>query len=213
LNKTSAVNSSELFKDLTRKAFDDNFGYRFMEALRNYAQHRGIPLHGATFDSSWTGDVSDYNDGKGFLRFSVMANINLNKVKGDRKFNKKVISELSDDVENLDVSTLAREYIEALNRVHIEMRNALKDSIFTWKSIVREAISGYAKLSDDGVIGLCIVEVSEDETIKSKTNIFDDLLERVEKLNSRNGSLVNLRLRYVSSKVNIRQRSASKKRK
>jgi hypothetical protein len=33
--------------------YDGSLGYRAMEALRNYVQHRGYPIHGVTFNASW----------------------------------------------------------------------------------------------------------------------------------------------------------------
>lgn len=33
--------------------YDSSFGYRFMEALRNYSQHHALPVHSSSFDSQW----------------------------------------------------------------------------------------------------------------------------------------------------------------
>src|SRR3546814_9673570 len=50
LNKLESHAFADPFKKLTNTAYDGHFGCRFMEALRNYAQHRGLPLHGASLE-------------------------------------------------------------------------------------------------------------------------------------------------------------------
>ena len=66
-DKSSEV---ELFKRLTSEAFDGHFAYRFLEKLRNYSQHCGLP----------TGEVTIIDDEKGhsiklsLLRDSLLTN-------------------------------------------------------------------------------------------------------------------------------------------
>src|SRR3546814_8180139 len=79
-----------------------------MEALRNYAQHRGLPLHGASFDAKWMGNLDEGDDDKGLLRHVALASINLAKIKGDKKFSAKLLAEIDGDLEHLDVATLTR---------------------------------------------------------------------------------------------------------
>ena len=57
----------ELQGELKRKfseCFDQSFEYRLMEGLRNYAQHKSLPLHGNSFSNSnlWKdGNIADGN--------------------------------------------------------------------------------------------------------------------------------------------------------
>ena len=48
-NVTECLSGNKKNKDDVKKLFskeyDENLYYRFMEALRNYVQHRGIPVH------------------------------------------------------------------------------------------------------------------------------------------------------------------------
>lgn len=201
LNKIEGHAFTDPFKRLTNTAYDEHFGYRFMEALRNYAQHRGLPMHGASFDATWTEVFAEGRREKGLLRHVVTANINLGKIKGDRKFSAKVLAEVDGDLEHLDVATFTREYIEALGGVHNELRKLLGGALAQWKRTVHDAIARYAAVSDGNVIALSAAEFKENDTVKVSTNIFDDLVVRLERLTRRNGSLVNLRRRYVTNEI------------
>lgn len=201
LNQLPVAGLVAAFKGFTNVAYDASFSYRFMEALRNYAQHRGLPLHGATFDAAWTGDFSDEGKNKGQMRHSVAASIDISKIKGDKKFKASVIAEIDAHLDQLDVAILVREYIESLAGVHTELRKALKVSLDGWKASVRTAIGKYSAVNDGNVIGLTAAIFDDDEHVVARTNLFDDLPTRVEKLVRRNGSLVNLRLRYVTNEI------------
>lgn len=211
LNKLESHAFADPFKKLTNTAYDGHFGYRFMEALRNYAQHRGLPLHGASFDAKWMGNLDEGDDDKGLLRHVVLASINLAKIKGDKKFSAKLLAEVDGDLEDLDVATLTREYIEALGGVHDGLRKLLNGALAEWKSTVRDAISRYAEINGGNAIGLSVAEFNENGTVKSRINIFDDLLLRLERLTRRNGSLINLRRRYVTNELLPPKKSRTRK--
>lgn len=211
LNKLEGHAFTEPFKKLTNAAYDGHFGYRFMEALRNYAQHRGLPMHGASFDASWTEIFTEGRREKGLLRHVVLASINLAKIKGDKKFSAKLLAEVDENLEHLDVATLTREYIEALGGAHNELRQLLSGALAQWKTTVRDAIARYAAVRDGNVIALSAAEFKENDTVKASINIFDDLLVRLERLTRRNGSLVNLRLRYVTNEILPPKKSRGRK--
>ncbi|MBA3677778.1 MAG: hypothetical protein H0W74_10325 [Sphingosinicella sp.] len=195
------------FDGLRKTAHAAHFGYRFMDAMRNYAQHRGVPLHGSTYNAQWTGDLVD--DAKGLLQHSVAASVNLDKIREDRNFNAKVRGEL-EGVDKLDVATLTREYIEALGSIQTALRARLKESLTNWKGTVRAAMEQYAAVNKGDVVGLSVAEFSTDDRLIAAVNIFDELLERQERLVRRNGSLVNLRRRYVTNEILPPKRSRAK---
>jgi hypothetical protein len=170
-----------------------------MDAMRNYAQHRGVPLHGSTWSAQWIGE-KDTNEAKHQLRHIVTANVDLDKVRQDKKFKAAVRKEI-EYADHLDVGTLTREYIEALGWVHSELRKAMKESVAGWKDTVRGAIARYADANGGNVVGLAAVEFTDDGRLVSQMNIFEDMLDRQERLARRNRNLVNLRRRFVSNEL------------
>lgn len=182
----------EKFKELTNGEYENRFGYQFMEALRSYSQHRGLPLHGATYDARKV-----KNDERGMVRFSVATNILVERLRGDKKFKQAVLKDVTADI--LEVEPLIRDYIEGLGHIHMKLRNLLKERVEAWKKSVRDAISEYAEASDDGgTLGLCALELAERNEWVRHMPLVEQMLERVEILQKRNGSLQNLTRRFVT---------------
>ena len=74
-------------KATTAAQYDSSLGYRVMEALRNYVQHRGYPLHGLTFDGRWM-------DERTKLRYAVTPYMKVDELGDDGKFKASVLDEL-----------------------------------------------------------------------------------------------------------------------
>lgn len=61
-----AQDSNFKVKKLMAKQYDENFSYRFMEALRNYVQHCGLAIHYFSTPIRWTSQ-----DNSGELEFRI----------------------------------------------------------------------------------------------------------------------------------------------
>lgn len=207
LNRLMTNGLETKFRRVISAAYDASFSYRFMDALRNYAQHRGLPLHGATFDSGWTGDFANNGQDKGLLRHSSYATIDLLKIRADKKFKASVLTELANSPDQLDVSILVREYVEMLADVHDSVRSLIVRELYDASNAISTAINQYAALNSGDVVGLSVAEFGDEgEGATAYQHIFEDLFDRIKRLIQRNGNLVNLRLRYVSSEITpIRQ--------
>ena len=59
LKRKFGENSKEFkyFKELTSNCFDNNFSYRFLYKLRNYAQHCGLPTGSISFNENANGKI------------------------------------------------------------------------------------------------------------------------------------------------------------
>ena len=197
---TAALDTS--FKAATSAAYDESTSYRFMEALRNYAQHRDLPLHGATFDAEWTGRFAHGEQNKGMHRHSSFATIDVEKIRADKGFKVSVLTELANSPDQLDVSILVREYVEKLAQVHESMRTSVRHERDSARAAIRTAIAQYAAANGGDVLGLSVAEF--DDTSGSAISyqyIFQDLSDRIQRLIQQNSNLVNLRLCYVSSEI------------
>lgn len=200
LDSISSTAFSKPFKVFTNEAYDSVFSYRFMEALRNFAQHYGLPIHGTTFDNSWTIEIHDGVKRKGVQRHVVTAHVNIDRLRADKEFKRSILSHLAPEVERVDVATATREYMEALGGVHGKLRECMAEATRDWKQTVRQAIKRYADIHDGNAIALCVGEFAEDEPI-SKTHIFDDMISRIERMMMRNANLTNLPKRYVTNEL------------
>lgn len=191
----------EQFKSSTRTAYDGEFAYRFLEAMRNYAQHRGMPIHGTSFDSSWIGDRQNLaEDENAKLRHWVGATIDFPKVLKDKKFKASVAKEIPSDQKAIDVIEMTRLYLEALAKIHDEVRQSINEIITANLVFLRDQICRYGAVNDGDVLGLTAAEFYNDRKVAT-TDLFEDMLGWYEHLKARNGKLINLRKRYVTNEI------------
>lgn len=175
-------------KKLFSKEYDQNPEYRFIEELRNYVQHRGIPVH-------WT-QHNVYSDDSGkerLLIYSMELASQKEYLKEDKDFKKKVLEELP---EKVDLKIATRVYIESTSRVHCSARNLVEQTLKESRSIIECARDEYKKVYPEKFVGFSAICFDKNQVIDSKPLLlnWDDI--RL-KLTSRNSELVNLRNRYV----------------
>jgi hypothetical protein len=164
-----------------------------MEALRAYAQHRGLRIHGTRYDSAWVEGGDD-----GLLRFSVSTNVDLDRLRKDEKFKSSVIKGVQD--RKLDAEPLVRDYLEGLSTVHVSTRKLVDEVFETSSSLVRNAISEFAASSPDGdVLGLNAIKLKQPHTWTQQVPLFDDMIQLIERLRRHNRPMVNLKKRFVTS--------------
>ena len=176
--------------------YDNNFEYRFMEALRNYVQHRGLAVHFTSIDTNWTSLDDD-----GEIQFKTRVYTKKDEVEKDSAFKKSVAKEMPDKV---DIIYASRSYIESISKVHCNIRKILSDVAISSRQIVEEIIHEYEKTSNGKSIGLGIVCLENNGKYDEILDKFYITLEwdniRI-KLERKNQSLVNLRKRFVSSSI------------
>ena len=176
--------------------YDNNFEYRFMEALRNYVQHRGLAVHFTSIGTNWTSLDDD-----GEMQFKTRVYTKKDEVEKDSAFKKSVAKEMPDKVDIIDAS---RSYIESISKVHCNIRKILSDVAISSRQIVEEIIHEYEKTSNGKSIGLGIVCLENNGKYDEILDKFYITLEwdniRI-KLERKNQSLVNLRKRFVSSSI------------
>lgn len=176
--------------------YDNNFEYRFMEALRNYVQHRGLAVHFTSIGSNWTSLDDD-----GEIQFKTRVYTKKDEVEKDSAFKKSVAKEMPDKV---DIIYASRSYIESISKVHCNIRKILSDVAISSRQIVEEIIHEYEKTSNGKSIGLGIVCLENNGKYDEILDKFYITLEwdniRI-KLEKKNQSLVNLKKRFVSSSI------------
>jgi hypothetical protein len=195
LDQSGALKS--LFVGEKSKAYDDSFGYRFMEALRNHAQHNGHPVHGAMFDRRRVEEKSG-----DLWRYITGANIDLAELEHDPKFKKSVLQEARDLGDKLDAFRLAREYVEKLGDIHQAVRKHLIAGNYVNPAPVADAIERYEKAGGERH-GLAIFQRQPDASPKRTRSVFIEPFDRFERLRRRNRTLHNLSRSYASGELRL----------
>lgn len=182
-------------KKLLSKEYDEHFEYRFMEALRNYVQHRGIPVHWTSLPAKWTSF-----DEKREMEFSINMGSLRSVLHEDDRFKKSVLNEMD---EKVDLKVTARCYIECLSRVHAKVRQMISETSKTARILLEKAHKQYSELCDGSLVGLSACAwLEEDDDIRQVASVpllldWDDIRLRLIK---KNGELVNLRKRYITGR-------------
>ncbi|MDT3736559.1 MAG: hypothetical protein ROZ00_10055 [Denitratisoma sp.] len=186
------VDIADTVKRRCSEEYDKFFEYRFMEALRNHVQHRGIPIHFIRQDGHWTSF-----DELGQMEFSVFIAAQRDVLESDGKFKKTVLSEMTQDVNLL---AAARRYVESLSSIHQFVRDLISDSVTAARARIESAHTRYSMVFDGSLIGLSALDVGEAGVRSSFPLLleWDDVRIQLQK---RNRQLVNLAKRYVTSKV------------
>jgi hypothetical protein len=180
-------------KATTSSRYDALLGYRVMEALRNYVQHRGYPIHGITLE------LSKPKDGTGVV-YAVTPYLAVKEVAADGKFKAAVLKELQELGETIDLKPLVRQYVAGLSEVHLEIRNALITFTAEADTLIRGAMTRYrdAEPTDASVIGLAAVQ-REGDVVHESIALFEDVLNYRKTFERKNRNLSNLASRYVTS--------------
>ena len=177
--------------------YDNCLGYRVMEALRNFVQHRGFPIHAVSYPSRWLGDGDQKR-----LEFGLSPYIKTEYLFEDGQFKKSVLKELNELGGRVNLKPLVRDYISVLGDVHELIRGLLRPELEAWDKAVLGAIEKFqsANPKDDSVTGLAAVAKDKD-SVMEKVELFKDLIEYRRSMQRKNCSLSKLRFRYVTSMV------------
>jgi hypothetical protein len=162
----SATAITEIIKTSISAQYDGSLGYRVMDALRNYVQHRGYPIHSVTFNASW-------NDDRSKLIYAITPYLIIARLEEDGKFKSSVLEELKQQGDKVDIKPMIREYIDGLGKIHNEIRRQLKCLVDESDKTIRDAIELYRKdyPTDDSVVGLAAVK-RNDRTYSEPPRIY-----------------------------------------
>jgi hypothetical protein len=142
--KKSAERSD--FLTATNAEYDNCFGYRVFEALRNYSQHRGLPTHSLTFSSKHEEEEGNSTRIRNVVSFGLKPE----SLREDGKFKAAILEELDTKVDKngvVELMPLARDYVSGLARVHKASRERIK----AWISEADQTFQVTANLAKEHV--------------------------------------------------------------
>lgn len=191
LQDTKAIS---LVKARCSEEYDKHFEFRFMEALRNYVQHRGIPVHFVRQGARWTSLEDDR-----LMEFSIQIAAQRSYLEEDDKFKKTVLKEITGDV---DLIAASRRYLESISAINEFVRKLLQEPTSFARAAIEAAHHRYSQVCSETLIGLCALEMENSQSIASIPLLleWDDVRRQLQ---NRNRQLVNLSKRYVTSRVSL----------
>ena len=163
-----------------------------MEALRNYMQHRSLPIKKVSYPSSWEEIGSER-----MLRCSAEIYLDVVELREDPKFKANVLTELEGRGEELEITPLVRQYIEGIGCAHEELRSATKQDVEVWAKTLSDLVNRAKGPLNGKLIGLGIAAEEERRYVET-THISEKPKERLDYLARKNSSFAKLSYRYVS---------------
>lgn len=184
-------------KALFSSEYDEFFEYRFMEALRNYVQHRGLAVHSTSLGGKWT----SHEEYKG-LEFKTRLFTHKAEVEDDRAFKKQVSKEMTDKV---DLLYAIRVYVGSISKIHCNVRDLITPASEQARHQIQESINEYDAINKQKSVGLNAIRSIPKKRVDETIEKFPLLLEwddiRLELIKN-NNRLANLDKRYVSNITN-----------
>ena len=180
--------------------YDTHLGYRAMEALRNYVQHRGFPIHSIIFEAK---SVDTETKARNRVLYTLTPFIRAAELEDDSKFKRAVLKELRTMGSDVDIKPLVREYLECLGKVHGKIRELIRRNVSSWEEEISGAIERFKSAfgTQTSITGLAIVTETEDGVYSESETIFTEFIERRRKMESKNRILDSLASRYVTNEV------------
>lgn len=184
---------------LFSREYDRRLGYRAAEALRNFVQHRGLPVHSTTFNACRV-DSEERESDK--LRYGVTPYLRPAELREDGEFKKAVLKELEELGDKVDLKHIVREYVEGLAAVHEDIRRELKYKIQEWEALLISAIERFqTEAGNEGVAGLAAVQRNTEGQWVQQVPVFSDFIDYRTALAQKNSGLSKLSRKYVTSEV------------
>jgi hypothetical protein len=176
-------------EELFNKEGSANLEYRFMEALRDYVQHKDLPIRWTQHAMRWTSSEDD-----GLLEYNLEFGIELSELKTDRKFDKRGLGGLDG---NINLKSFTRSYIESLSNVHESIRNIIAKSVSEARQLIENTHLRYRSIYSGSFTSLCAVKLTDKGHLTSIPLLLEWDNVRLE-LQNRNKKLTNLSKRYVT---------------
>jgi hypothetical protein len=175
---------------LSNELYDTHFEYRFMEALRNHAQHVGHAVHGVNYNTKWLPPKTQER-----MQFSVSPYVSRTSLASDAGFKSAVLAECPDKVPIIPVAHI---YVGALSKLHQEVRRLSDPLSASSRALVQSAITRHKEAAQEKIPGLTAIAF-DGERITEEVPLFLEWDDVRLKLASKNRTLSTLGKSYVSS--------------
>lgn len=174
--------------------YDKLFGYRAMEALRNFVQHRSLPLHGIRYSRTRTN--SKHGD---LWQHICTPAISIEAIEAEGGFKQQVFEEMKtavDKKKEVDLKPLVREYMTGLMAAHAAVRHLIEADVkaaeTTFNAVVQKFMDAHGKDS----LGIALVQEEPAGTVTSTAYLVPDVIARRNELVS---GMIDLRQQFASS--------------
>ncbi|SRR6266480_2794105 len=197
LSETFGTASAEakLVNQKRNDVYDQSFAFRFMEALRNFVQHRALPIDNITFKRHRV-----KRDGTEFWETSLVPRISAAIFESHGGFKASVLKEFKDRGGTTDIRQMIREYVFHIFEVHKVVRDIIRKRADAAVNLLQSYLGKYADVQF-----LEAIEKGEYGQAVQRVQLFRDFIDHYRYLKRRFESMVLLPQSYASSGPEIKK--------
>lgn len=161
--------------------YDDHWGYRLMEAIRNHVQHSGLIVHAIGYPRFLSaGEGADYTE------FAVTPQAQVKFLVENTKFKKSVLAELAEKGDKIDLRGPTREYLACLVRLHDKLRETIENPTAEARAAYESAVNDFKVIDGHEAKLASLLETLDDGRKNDEVALVTEFLDYHDKLRSRN---------------------------
>lgn len=196
--KSSPIQTN--FKNDTHEFYDNDFGYRFMEALRNHTQHHGVPVHIIGYPSQ----IDDIDDSESGISFRAVPYTRYSEIVENKKIKLEILDELSDysQDDRIDIRPFIRSYVECLGKIHINLRNNSMEDVNIWDQNFNNAYKIFKSSHPDIQFSmLSLFHKENNSSLIERIPLPVNIINRRTTFEKKNSLFINMRRYYISNHI------------
>jgi hypothetical protein len=176
--------------------YDNHLEYRVAESLRNYSQHRSLPVHQVT----WASAREETDSATSCLRFSLIPDFLIEELEEEGGFKASVLKELRDSGKpNFSLTLLLRRYVESLAAVHAQIRASISEHVEKDHQVVHAALQRASHELRENLVGLVVSKGADAVHVDEHHFVNERSWRRREFLVQKNSLLKDLSRRYAAA--------------
>lgn len=189
-------NSGLDLRALFSTEYDNHLEYRVAESLRNYSQHRALPVHQVAWPSAWEEIDSESRR----LRFGLVPSISIAELEAEGGFKASVLKELKgSEKSHFSLTLILRRYVESLTTVHAQVRAAISEQAEKDHQVVQAALKRASQEIRENLVGLVVSKGTDSVHVTEHHFVNEKSWRRREFLVKKNSVLKNLSRRYAAA--------------
>ena len=187
-------NQFAAFEEVLCNSYDEYLGYRLMEAIRNYVQHRGNVISSLRYPGG-------LDENRELIRFGVSIYASADELGKDSKMKAALLEELRDVGDKIELKPFIRDYVSCFSMAQTYIRESLESKVEDAERKIEKGITHYltACPDEESHVGLATCEMETDTVVRESTSIFDDFIQLRRNYEKKYPEMTNLGKRYVSS--------------
>lgn len=171
--------------------YDERFGYRVLEALRNHVQHRSLPIHRINHRGKWREDRSARDH-------TATIYIDPKRLADDPKFKKSVLRELKEASDFVDLKPLVRDYVTGIIAVHKYLRRQLVECREQADAEYQALIASLIPTNESSTV-VSLRAISDEGAPQFEFSLLTEIITRRQELERKNRSFGELTDLVISS--------------